>query len=455
MTTSSTAGDPAQEQDVCAFYCAVWRWHFYAGLFVMPFMIIITITGALYLFKDKINDVFYGDLLIVEARQTAPLPASTLTANALAAYPGMLSAYHPAAAPDQAAQVKIAMVGGEKTTAYVNPYTGDVLGGAWDAGFAETPLTWVVRNLHSLEYLGWWGNRIIEVVAGWAVLLVITGLYLWWPRKHNVGACKPSKTKGRAWWRGIHAVTGAYAATFIVFLALTGLPWSGAWDKQFYDLSYSAGLGIPNGNEDKTPPSTAPTGGALNPAPRIFETQPMPTSKGSEGAPQGIDSIIRIVEDMGIHPGYALNTPYGPNDVFTASVYPEDTMYERVIHLDQYTGEVLFDVGLAGLGVSGRAAELGINLHVDHEFNIINQILMLLACETTMLVSVSAMLMWWKRRPVGPPGAPTTPPNMHLQKGLLVIALIAGLFFPLVGISLLVVLAIEGVLWMMRRGETA
>ena len=46
---------------------------------------------------------------------------------------------------------------------------------------------WIVRKLHSLEYVGWWGNRIIGAVAGWMVLLVATGLYLWWPRGRNVG----------------------------------------------------------------------------------------------------------------------------------------------------------------------------------------------------------------------------------------------------------------------------
>ena len=46
---------------------------------------------------------------------------------------------------------------------------------------------WIVRKLHSLEYVGWWGNRIIEAVAGWMVLPVATELYLWWPRGRNVG----------------------------------------------------------------------------------------------------------------------------------------------------------------------------------------------------------------------------------------------------------------------------
>ncbi len=36
-------------------YRAVWRWHFYAGLIVIPFLISLAVTGGLYLFKDEIG----------------------------------------------------------------------------------------------------------------------------------------------------------------------------------------------------------------------------------------------------------------------------------------------------------------------------------------------------------------------------------------------------------------
>ncbi|MFN7496657.1 MAG: PepSY domain-containing protein, partial [Hyphomonadaceae bacterium] len=33
----------------------LWRWHFYAGLFCIPFIILLSITGSLYLFKPQIE----------------------------------------------------------------------------------------------------------------------------------------------------------------------------------------------------------------------------------------------------------------------------------------------------------------------------------------------------------------------------------------------------------------
>lgn len=433
----------ASEANASALYRAIWRWHFYAGLIVLPFMILIAVTGALYLFKDEINDAFYTDLRLVAPQGSATLPASELAAAALSAHPGALKAYAPPAAPDRAAEVSIAGADGVKDVIYVNPYSGAVLGSAWDAGFAGSPAMWVVRKLHSLEYVGWWGNRIIETVAGWAVLMVVTGLYLWWPRGRAVGVFRPRHASGRPLWRDIHAVTGAYACLFILFLAITGLPWSGVWGKTFYDLSYAAGIGMPDGYWADYPTSTVPTGKALDRAPWILENQPMPLSGASEGVPAGLDAIVGKVEGLGIHPGYKIDTPGGPEGVFTASVYPDDITFERVIHLDQYTGEVLFDMSLADLGALGRAAEWGISVHMGQEFGVPNQVAMLLACLAIILMAVSAIVMWWQRRPAGSLGAPVAPPSWQAPRAILVIAVVAGLFLPLVGLTLLVALAIE------------
>ncbi|WP_420403981.1 PepSY-associated TM helix domain-containing protein [Nisaea sp.] len=450
MKPSVSGGTP-----VSALYRAVWRWHFYAGLLVLPFMILIAVTGALYLFKDEINDALYGDLSHVRPLASAQLAPSELAGRALAAYPGKLKGYNPPSGPDRAALVKAVGEDGVKTAIYVNPYTGAVLGSTWDAGFAGSTLMWTIRKLHSLEYIGWFGNRVIECVAGWSVLLVITGTYLWWPRGRNVGAFRLRKTSGRALWRDLHAVTGIYTAGFIVFLALTGLPWSGVWGKQFYDLSYAAGIGMPDGYWSKYPTSTVPTAEALEKSPWILENQPMPLSSAAKGVPVGLDTVVRTVEEAGIHPGYSIAVPGGPEGVFTASVYPDDVSRERVIHLDQYTGEVLADMGFADLGALGRAAEWSISVHMGQEFGVLNQIVLLLACIAIVLMSVSAAVMWWKRRPTGQIGVPPMPRDWRLPRTVLVIAILLGAFFPLVGLTLLLAAAIECGLLITARWKAA
>lgn len=71
-----------------ALYRAVWRWHFIAGLLVLPFVLILAVTGGIYLFKDEINNAAYRDLRIVAPAQTEPLSPSQITAAALAGKPG-------------------------------------------------------------------------------------------------------------------------------------------------------------------------------------------------------------------------------------------------------------------------------------------------------------------------------------------------------------------------------
>ena len=453
-----------------ALYRAVWRWHFIAGLVVLPFILILTVTGGIYLFQDEINNAAHGPLRFVEARQAA-LPPSEITAAALAVHPGTLRAYTPPSASNRSAEVDIVGADGLRNTVYVDPYDGRVLGTLWDGGAAGSPAMYVVRKLHSLEYVGWFGNRLIEAAAGWMILLVASGIYLWLPRgRKTVGTLRIKATRGRPWWRDLHAVTGIYTGVFIVFLAMTGLPWSGVWGANFYDTAYALGLGMPDGYWSKTPQSHVPTQDVVDRAPWIMERQPIPSSTAPEGGAHAghgegemaaaqpdstslatLDAVVATVERLGIVPGYAINVPTTPTGVFTASVYPDDISYERVIHLDRYTGEVLYDAGLEDLGMLGRWAEWGISVHMGQEWGLLNQVVLLLACLAMIVLCVSAATMWWKRRPSGALGIPAVPTDWRIPRTLLGMAIAAGLFFPLVGLSMLLLLAIELAAHVIRR----
>lgn len=436
-----------------ALYRAVWRWHFIAGLLVLPFVIILAVTGGIYLFKDEINNAAYRDLRVVAPTDGPAQPASQITANALAAHPGTLKAYHPAPAPDRTAEVKILGEDGLKNSVFMNPATGEVLGTLWDAGASGSPAMHVVRKLHSLEYVGWFGNRVIEAVAGWMVLLTASGVYLWWPRGKKVGTATIKAKKGRPWWRDLHAVTGIYTAGFIVFLAMTGLPWSKVWGGYFYDSAYALGLGMPDGYWSAYPSSTVPAGEALDRTPWIMEKQAMPQSAAANGVPAGIDQVVATVETLGIAPGYALNMPSGDTGVFTASVYSDDITQERVIHLDQYTGEVLYDATLADLGALGWAAEWGVSIHMGQAFGLANQLILLLSCVAMVVMCVAGGVMWWKRRPSGVLGVPQIPADWRIPRTLLVMAIVAGVFFPLVGLTLIVLAVIEGGVHLLSRAK--
>lgn len=436
---------PATASPAASLYRAVWRWHFYAGLLVLPFMILLATTGGLYLYKDEINHLVYRSYLEVEAGPGRPLPASTLIARATGQVPGEAVRLVPPSSDTDSAEIGVRTKGGDVLSVYVNPYSGAVLGTIAD----RSKLMWVIKKIHSLDYFGWLANRVIEIVAGWAIVLVITGFYLWWPRQRKAGLWRMRlgdlrlRHGPRRPWRDLHAVTGAYAGFFILFLALTGLPWSGFWGDRLNQFVNSNGLGYPPAYWQQVPKSATPMADHTAHTPWALEKAPMPLSMPGMAMPIGIDKAVAIFTALGLPKGYAIDLPDGPQGVYSASAFPDRVADERVVHLDEYSGAPLFDGGFRQLGIGAKAIEWGISVHQGQEFGLVNQLLMTAACLSIILMAIAAIAMWWKRRPRGSLGAPQVPADYRAPRVILGIALCIGLLFPLVGASYLVMLVLD------------
>lgn len=427
-----------------ALYRAIWRWHFYAGLIALPFMILLAVTGAIYVFKDEVNRALYPDLMVLEGPAAPSLSPALLVEKALAAHPGAtFRGIIPPRWADSSAAVLI-RTGAGKEIAYLDPRDGRLLGTLADGGSAGSPFMITVRKLHSLEIAGWIPNRIIEIVGGWAIVLVITGIYLWWPRGQGGGVVTiRGPATRRVFWRDTHAVTGAFAGLLIGFLALSGMPWSGFWGTQVGMWTDANGYGYPPEFWNEVPKSAVPMKDTVPNVPWALEHTPTPASTpdGTEGI--GLDRAVAILEGLGVPKGYALNAPDGPEGVWSASVFPDSVREERVIHLDRYSGAVLFDGGWKDLGGAAKAIEWGISVHMGQEFGLANQVLMLATCVAILAMSCAALAMWWKRRPAGRLGAPKVPEGTRIPAVILAVALAVGLAFPLVGLSILAALAID------------
>ncbi len=85
-----------------SFYFTVWRWHFYAGLFSIPFLLLLSVTGAAYLFRVEVEEWLYHDLLHVPASSTQRLTHEQIAASVERAFPGAaIASYVPAFALDE------------------------------------------------------------------------------------------------------------------------------------------------------------------------------------------------------------------------------------------------------------------------------------------------------------------------------------------------------------------
>ncbi|AZS19623.1 MULTISPECIES: PepSY domain-containing protein [unclassified Caulobacter] len=435
-------------------YRAFWRWHFYAGLLVLPILMLMALTGGLYLFKDELTALVHRPLVVVAEGpgQTKP---TTWIAAAEAATRGEARQVVLPARYDRSVQVTVE-ANGEKQTAYVDPHTGAVLGTTQPGGVMG-----LVKHLHSLEIAGPVMNLMVEVAAGWTIVLVATGIFLWWPRGQAGGVVTVrSRPAKRLFWRDLHAVTGVFASGVILFLAVTGMPWSAFWGKEVRQLTTQAGWGRPKPpvaeqHHGKPAPVEEATGvpWALQAkAPPPSEAQAQMAGMNDHDhhmmmmeppAPLDANAIVARARAGGLTDGFTLSLPKTPAGTWTAAYMPDKVEQTRTVYLDGGDGHVLADIGYRDFGPAAQAIEWGIAVHQGQQFGLVNKLVMLAGCVAIWLMGVSAIVMWWKRRPKGRLAAPARPTHRGAYAGLLAIVLPLALLYPLVGASLVAALLFD------------
>ncbi len=432
-------------------YLAAWRWHFYAGLYVIPFLLILAVSGLAMLWTNVI-DGRDGERIAV-APQGKSVPVSEQAAAASSTVPdGELVQYIAPLAPDQAAIFGMKTAEETRVVA-VDPYTAAVLGessreNSWYAFF---------NDLHGTLLLGTTGDRLIEIAASLAIVLIATGLYLWWPRDRSVAAALIPNVaaKGRELWKTLHVSVGAWVSMLLFVFLISGLSWAGVWGgmlmqawNSFPAEKYDAPL------SDKTHESM--NHGGTKQVPWPLEQTPMPASGSDAGVagladkgPVNIDSVSAFARTLGFDQRFQLNLPEGETGVWTIS---RDSMSsdstaattDRTVHIDQYSGNVLADIAFADYSIYGMAMAAGIGFHMG-TLGIWNIALNTMFCLSVMFLCVSGTVMWWKRRPLGAGRlvAPPMPANMPLWQGAVVTGLAISLFFPLAGLTLLAVMMLD------------
>ncbi len=153
--TSTSASGADKSTPMSHFYRVIWRWHFYAGLFVIPIVVILSITGIIYLFKPQIESAMYRDLMVVSPSGPV-LSYSQQLESAAATYPdGSLTRFRPSDAANRAAEVGVKTADGRNLTVFVDPYTGAVKGDRND----DTTLAAQAELIHGTLLIGNAGDR--------------------------------------------------------------------------------------------------------------------------------------------------------------------------------------------------------------------------------------------------------------------------------------------------------
>lgn len=428
-------------------YQWIWRWHFYAGLIFAPFLLVLAITGGIYLFKAEIEHAIYQDLYDVEP-QAETMPASHLFDAVKEQYPdAVITRYRPGETAGRSTEIGLMDGDGTAMTVFMNPYTMQMIGTLDDSDRIMDKL----EKIHGELMAGTIGDRLVELAACWAIILIITGVYLWWPRKRDRiwGVVLPRVSKGkRTLVRDLHAVPAVWVSAGMFFLIMTGLPWSGFWGTQVQNIATNSGGGYPPSIWVGSAPLSELKTEDVADVGWSAENLPVPQSVESAYVPLSIDDVMKVVNEREVKPGYDLFIPQTEDGVYTVSAFPAKAQDEITMHIDRYTGAVLADYRYEDYGPAGKAIALGITLHKGSQFGIINKLVGLMVCIGMIFIIVSGLVLWRKRKH----GAPARP-DAGVAKGLLVLIIVLGLLFPLAGASMLVVFVIDQIVKRVKGGQ--
>ncbi len=398
-----------------AFYRLVWKWHFLASLYVLPFFAILSITGAMYLYKPQIEGWLYGDQINVIAAGTAK-PFEEQIASLEGAT--RIRAIATDGDPTTSTVVEYDDADRVRSIAWINPYTAEVLGSVErDRMFMR-----VLQKIHGEILLGSFGTKFVELAAHWAIVMFITGVYMWWPRgqRNLAKAMSPPKGKGRAWWREAHLFVGMLATVLVLPILISGLPWTDIW---------GGGLSVvqqQTGQESKN----LRWGGAR------------PTSTTDQGTPIPYDVVFDIAAAQGLVAPYEMVPPRKSNEGFYVRSDSINRNEQSELIIDQYSGAVLARNDFADNPPVAKAVSYGISFHRGELYGWTNVIQNTIAALSAFFLSVTGFVAWWKRRPAKTLGVPKAP-EAALGGGMIALVIVLGLLFPLMGASLVLALILD------------
>ena len=150
--------------------------HLYGGLVLGGLLIVISVSGSALVFEDALKAWLRPDL-----HHVAPSGERASIDEVL----GAVEEAYPDATPwivnlsTASTEPTVVRLGPEASSVYVDPHRASVLGAQRpDEGLVNT-----IVSLHVELLAGRMGGLVVGVSGLLLVLLTVTGLVLWWPRR--------------------------------------------------------------------------------------------------------------------------------------------------------------------------------------------------------------------------------------------------------------------------------
>jgi uncharacterized iron-regulated membrane protein len=430
-------------------FAAFWRWHFYASVVVLPVLAVLAVTGLIYLFRFQLEPALHPDLMRI--------PAPT-AGQSMASYDDQLAIVHEALAADGREGATVVMMTEPLTPTtptrftvtladestrdfFVDPYAWEVLGSV----NPDRTLSGAAVLLHADLMAGLPGALVMELGACWAIVMALTGYYLF---------IRGGRARARAGRSGrlkrLHSWVGAIAGLALLGLLVSGLPWTQVWGSTTQQLATANGtsfwsddhgaLSEPGSTLDESLPHSH-----ANKVPWGLGNEQRPESdqEGDTGSVANLDTAVTVADREGLARPYTMVLPDGADGTFSVLAYAfHSPSQERTVHIDRYGGQVVSAYGYEQYSALAKTVSHGIALHEGRHFGGVNMVLSATTCLGIVFLCVTGPLMWWRRRPRGVDrlGAPRARMPLRTTPLLAVGVVALGVFLPVFGVSLACVL---------------
>jgi uncharacterized iron-regulated membrane protein len=426
----------------------LWRIHAWAALIASPFALIATLTGSLYVVTPQIEQALYGSLEHVSvagerhsldemvAAAMAAVPAGSVVQSVqpgvaetdavrvtVLATPVADHAGHESPAPHDhvvAANLSAPADNKVETTLYVNPYTAAVIGAVPEQ---QRFSNWA-KKLHStlLQGEGW--RWMIELAASWLMVMLLTGIYLWWPGSAQAGV-PTAGLRGRAAWKQWHGVIGVLLGVLTFVMLATGITWSKYAGSQVRYARDVAGQVPPRVPRD------------------------LVSLRAGDAAMLSWQSAWEAARSAAPQLSLQLSPPRDAQGTWRVSSADKRQPAKKFdLVLEAYTGQPLYYAGWDNQTAFSKATAIGIPFHRG-ELGVWNQVLLGLFAAGMLLSLISGWVMFFKRRRTGWLGMPVLMPGALHAVSAWMWLVAAGLLvlMPLLALSTLLVLMLEWYWW--------
>lgn len=377
---------------IVTFKKLIGKIHLWLGLSSGLVVFILGITGCIYVFQKEIKEYIYRDMMFVKNINVGYQPLSVLKQNAQAALgsdkPINFSVCYKQ--PDKAWEFSAYKAGNEKAisyfdalayykVAYVDPYTGKVTG-VIDYKYEFFNL---VKSLHwSLLLNTPYGQPIVGTATLIFVIMLITGVILWWPKKWNRANYKKSfKIKWDAKFKrlnyDLHNVPGFYALLVTAVISLTGLVWAFKW---FQQLVYVAAA------LTTTPPANT-----------VVKSQEINTAVVTAPLDIAFAKSLNALPDA---KRIGMSYPAGKEQTIYAYGYRgEETYYNYdQLQFDQYSGKLLARQNYKEKNRGEKLIGMNYDIHVGAVLGLTGKILAFIASLVAASLPVTGTLIWIGRK---------------------------------------------------------